>query len=113
MAGPNAREPSTVVTMIDFGMTFLEPELFELLRGFYSLAPPHNMTFPVHMVPSTLHAFFLGFILSNSRLQQYPPSIQYQKTFWRWAIHHLEHMTTDEACTFVCAREGLDKAYMV
>ena len=95
--------------LLDFGMALLEPELFELLRGFYSLLLPHDMHFPVHLLPSTLHAFFVDVILSNSRFQQYPPSTQYQKTFWKWVIHYLEHITPAEACTFACACDGLDK----
>lgn len=82
-------------------MTLLEPELFELLRGFYSLVPPHDMNLPVQKTHSTIHTFLLDAILFNPHFRQYPPSTQYQKAFWKWIIDHLEHPTSDEACIFV------------
>ncbi|KAF8240765.1 hypothetical protein L208DRAFT_1420241 [Tricholoma matsutake] len=81
-------------------MTLLEPELFELLRGFYSLVPPHDMNLPVQQTHSTIHTFLLDAILFNPHFRQYPPSTQYQKAFWKWIIDHLEHPTSDEACIF-------------
>ncbi|GLB43496.1 putative lysine methyltransferase [Lyophyllum shimeji] len=43
-----------------------------------------------------VHAFFLEHILLNPHFLQYPPSDQYQKTFWKWAIYHLENMAPIE-----------------
>ena len=77
----------------------LEPELFELLRGFYSLVPPSNVNFPAHLGLLNLHTFFLDAILSDPHFQQYPPSAQYQKNFWKRAIHLLERSTQNEART--------------
>lgn len=91
-------------------MTLLEPEVFSILRGFYSLVPPHSMDFPAQLSASILHEFLLSTILFNQHFRQYPPSVQYQRTFWKRAIYHLEHMTPDEACTFVMhSRDGSDK----
>ncbi|KAF8079091.1 putative methyltransferase-domain-containing protein [Lyophyllum atratum] len=73
-------------------------ELFDVLRAFASLVPPSKICFPKNLSPLIVHAFFLEQILLDPHFVQYPPSEQYQKIFWKWAIHHLENMPPTEAC---------------
>ncbi|KAF8899222.1 hypothetical protein BD779DRAFT_1659128 [Infundibulicybe gibba] len=65
-------------------------DLFELLRGFSSLTPPNRLCFPANISPVLVHDFLINFILLNSHIRDYPPSREYQKNFWKWAITHLE-----------------------
>lgn len=80
-------------------MALLTPELFEILRSFSSLFPPNSLTFPTQLPPSAIHDFLLESILLNSHFKTYPPSTQYQKTFWKWAINNLEVFGSGEAST--------------
>lgn len=65
-------------------------DLFLLLRQFCSLVPPIALFFPDHLPASDVHDFLVDSILLHPHLQQYPPSKQYQKSFWKWCISHLE-----------------------
>ncbi|KAG6830344.1 hypothetical protein H0H92_001137 [Tricholoma furcatifolium] len=76
----------------------LEPELFDILRAYASLAPLKGIKFPEDLGFDAIHTFLVDHILLNPHFLQYPPSEQYQSTFWKWAIHRLEKTTNDEAC---------------
>ncbi|KAF9469744.1 putative methyltransferase-domain-containing protein [Collybia nuda] len=78
-------------------MTLLTLELFEILRGFSSLVPPNSLIFPTRLSSSLIHDFFLTSILTSPHFKIFPPSVQYQKQFWKWAITHLETLDGDEA----------------
>ncbi|TFK41966.1 hypothetical protein BDQ12DRAFT_348414 [Crucibulum laeve] len=77
-------------------MTVLDSSLFELLRGFSCLKPPNSLLFPQDFSLPAVHSFLLDNILLNPHFQAYPPSAQYQKQFWKWAIAHLERMPQPE-----------------
>jgi hypothetical protein len=79
-------------------MVLLHVELFDFLRAYSALMPPNDISFPAHLPPSTVHDFLVNSILLNPQYQAYPPSKQYQKSFWKWTIHQLENMLSSEAC---------------
>ena len=69
--------------------------LFRILRGYSSLAPPKSLSIPSHLSFAEIHDFLLSTLLLNSHLHQYPPSRQYQKSFWKWAIQILEDLLSE------------------
>ncbi|KAF7347386.1 Protein-lysine N-methyltransferase EFM3 [Mycena venus] len=64
--------------------------LFQILRGYASLVPPNRLQFPSHLQAQVTHDFLVDHILLNAHFQNYPPSTDYQKSFWKWVIPHLE-----------------------
>ena len=71
--------------------------LFHVLRAYAILQPPRSISKP-NTSFSILHDFVLHHILHNPHFQQYPPSKQYQLSFWKWAIEWLESLISEEAC---------------
>jgi hypothetical protein len=76
-------------------------ELFAILRGYSGLSSPNKLVFPRLIPPEELHDFFINKILLNQHLHRYPPSDQYQRRFWKWAIERLEAISPDEACIHI------------
>ncbi|KAJ7606813.1 hypothetical protein FB45DRAFT_1068225 [Roridomyces roridus] len=76
-------------------MTTMLPELFEILRGYAALVPPKHLQFPTHLEAHVINTFLADRILTNPHFERYPPSKQYQKSFWKWTIDHLEKMPAD------------------
>ena len=70
----------------------MDPQLFALLRGFFCLIPPKNLSFPSSTSATKLNDFFLHNVLLDAHFQKYPPSQQYQRRFWKWAIEGLEDL---------------------
>ncbi|KAF9055987.1 hypothetical protein BJ165DRAFT_1430026 [Panaeolus papilionaceus] len=70
----------------------MDRQLFALLRGFYALTSVNKLQFPKGLSPSVINEFLLSDILLDPHFQQYPPSRQFQKQFWKWAIANLEQM---------------------
>ncbi|KAF8167491.1 hypothetical protein B0H34DRAFT_682041 [Crassisporium funariophilum] len=68
-------------------------QLFALLRGFFSLTPPNALEFPSSLSPTQINEFLLNSILLGEHCQLYPPSTQWQKQFWKWAIANLEELS--------------------
>ncbi|KAI0756301.1 hypothetical protein C8Q80DRAFT_1127820 [Daedaleopsis nitida] len=65
--------------------------LFDVLRGYATLRPPRAILKPaVPFVPT--HEFLLNALLLNPHFQEFPPSKQYQRSFWKWAIEWLEEL---------------------
>ncbi|OBZ79740.1 Protein-lysine N-methyltransferase EEF2KMT, partial [Grifola frondosa] len=81
-----------------FHMTAPPEQLVRILQGFASLQPPRTITFPSSLPWRQVHDFVLNFILLNEHFRDYPPSEQYQSTFWKWAIARLEEFACAEAC---------------
>ena len=77
----------------------LQRDLFELLRSYAALVPPHTMPFPSHMPTPDVHDFLLNFVLLNEHFRSYPPSKTYQCRFWKWAIHHLTAEQSEVRCS--------------
>ena len=82
-----------------FESFIMKGELFAILRGYSGLSSPNNFLFPRLIPPEEIHDFFINKILLYQHLRRYPPSDQYQRRFWKWAIEHLEALSPDEACT--------------
>lgn len=73
----------------------LDP-LFNILRAYATLQPPKSIQKPE--VPfSAAHDFLLQRLLLSPHFNDYPPSRQYQITFWKWAIEWLESLMSGEA----------------
>ncbi|KAJ7044966.1 putative methyltransferase-domain-containing protein [Mycena alexandri] len=71
-------------------MVSIHSDLFQILRGYASLIPPNYLQFPSHLEAQTINDFLVHHVLLNPHFQQYPPSKQFQKLFWKWVIPHLE-----------------------
>ncbi|KAF9486327.1 hypothetical protein BDN70DRAFT_902486 [Pholiota conissans] len=84
----------------------MNAQQFTLLRSFFGLTPPVALSFPSHCSINLINSFFVNDILLNPHFQQYPPSIQYQQRFWKWAIENLEELARkqeSEACQ-ICGK---------
>ncbi|KAH9949381.1 hypothetical protein B0H21DRAFT_131633 [Amylocystis lapponica] len=79
-------------------MEHIPEPLFKLLRGFAALVPPRMLDFPSNVPFTAVHNLLLDAILLNPHFEAYPPSREYQATFWKWAIRELEAVAIDEAC---------------
>jgi hypothetical protein len=67
-----------------------------LLRKYAALAPPSSLDISSELPFAEVHDFLLDSILLNTHLQTYPPSDDYKRSFWKWAIQRLESMIADE-----------------
>ncbi|KAI0095225.1 putative methyltransferase-domain-containing protein [Irpex rosettiformis] len=75
----------------------LPESLIDILRGYAVLCSPRNLCFPTALAFSDVHDFLLNRLLLNPHLTKYPPSSEYQKIFWKWAILNLEQLSrTDD-----------------
>ncbi|CAL1694583.1 unnamed protein product [Somion occarium] len=74
----------------------LPPSLLNILGAFASLTPTKYIVFPQDLTFAEIHNFLLKFILLNSHFQQYPPASQYQTSFWKSAVEHVEAITDSE-----------------
>lgn len=81
----------------------VEEILVKVLQYFSTLQSPKSLRIPLHLSFSRAHDFFLNRILLAPHFERYPPSKDYQYTFWKWAIHFLENLPRGEACT-LCLR---------
>ena len=78
-------------------LQMLPDPLFDILRIYATLQSPKLILTPDVSFESA-HAFLLDHVLLNHHFGEYPPSKQYQLTFWKWAIGWLERLASDEAC---------------
>lgn len=81
-----------------------EHPLLNVLRAYATLRPPKAIWRP-EVSFSLAHDFFLDYLLLNPHFKQSPPSIQYQISFWKWAIEWLEGLMSEEAGTAVVAHD--------
>ncbi|KAJ7665208.1 hypothetical protein DFH06DRAFT_309176 [Mycena polygramma] len=68
----------------------IHSDLFHILRGYASLIPANKLRFPSHLQTQVIHDFLVDHILLNAHFKKYPPSQDYQRTFWKWIIPALE-----------------------
>ncbi|KAF8204421.1 hypothetical protein K438DRAFT_1716134 [Mycena galopus ATCC 62051] len=85
-------------------MACILPDLFPILRGYASLVSPNRLRFPTHLRTQVIHDFLVEHILLNVHFQKYPPSPEYQKSFWKWIISQLECTDVAQSETEVDAR---------
>jgi hypothetical protein len=69
---------------------YIEQELFDILRGFASLQPTNSLKWPRSISFARTHDFLLNSVLLDSHFSSYPPSVQYQWSFWKWAVENME-----------------------
>ncbi|KAI0334344.1 hypothetical protein GY45DRAFT_1242518 [Cubamyces sp. BRFM 1775] len=74
--------------------------LFGLLRAYATLQPPKSIQLPPSLSFNVVHDYLLERILLNRHFQEFPPSKQYQSSFWKWAIDRLELLVSEEARRF-------------
>ncbi|KAJ7146268.1 hypothetical protein C8R44DRAFT_757025 [Mycena epipterygia] len=75
---------------MSFPSVCVHADLFQILRGYASLIPPNHLQFPSELQAQAIHDFLVDHVLLSVHFQTYPPSKQYQKSFWKWIIPHLE-----------------------
>ncbi|KAF9566898.1 hypothetical protein CPC08DRAFT_681596 [Agrocybe pediades] len=63
-----------------------------LLRSFYSLAPVNSLKLPNDCSFAAISQCLVANILQDDHFLSYPPSRQYQRRFWKWAIESLEDL---------------------
>lgn len=78
-------------------LTVLTSDLLEILGSYANLVPPKHICFSSSLSFASSHNFFLEHILLGSYFQAYPPSAQYQLSFWKWAMSNLESRINSEA----------------
>lgn len=80
----------------------MDAQFFNLLRDFLSLKPVNLLKYPAEKSPIDVQDFLLHHVLLYPHAISYPPSFQYQKRFWKWAIERLEEaagaLSGAEAC---------------
>ena len=74
--------------------------LFDVLRAYATLKSPRHIQKPDVSFASA-HQFLLEKVLLNAHFKEYPPSTQYQLSFWKWAIDWLENLIDGEACSTI------------
>ncbi|KAK0246172.1 hypothetical protein EDD85DRAFT_1017152 [Armillaria nabsnona] len=69
---------------------YADSELFTILQEYAAIVPAFRMQFPHSISKDTLHDFLLQSIVLDPHFSEYSPSKQYQKSFWKWVVQHLE-----------------------
>ena len=71
-------------------MAYTELELLHLLIGFATLRPVNPLEWPTHISIDKIHHFLLHSVFLSPHFLSYPPSLQYQRNFWKWVLENLE-----------------------
>ncbi|KAK0456140.1 hypothetical protein EV421DRAFT_32759 [Armillaria borealis] len=74
--------------------TYADSELFTILQEYAAIIPASRMRFPHCISKDALHDFLLQSIILDPHFNKYFPSKQYQKSFWKWVVQHLELIDT-------------------
>ncbi|PBL00670.1 hypothetical protein ARMGADRAFT_1006815 [Armillaria gallica] len=69
---------------------YADSELFTILQEYAAIVPASRMQFPHSISKDTLHDFLLQSIILDPHFSKYSPSKQYQRSFWKWVVQHLE-----------------------
>ncbi|EAU92324.2 hypothetical protein CC1G_00543 [Coprinopsis cinerea okayama7 len=64
--------------------------LFEVVRQYACLSPVNAISLPKDISNTVLQDFLVKELLEDQHLKVYPPSQQYQRTFWKKIVAHLE-----------------------
>lgn len=80
----------------------LPDPLFAILQGYASLTAVRILSDLSNITFHEAHDFFLNWLLLNPHFQAYPPSNQYQASFWKWAIGKLETLLASQVRTAFC-----------
>ena len=74
----------------------LPDPLFAILQGYASLIATRFLPDISNTSFDEAHDFLLNWLLLNPQFQAYPPSKQYQASFWKWAIGKLEELLASQ-----------------
>ncbi|KAJ3936148.1 MAG: putative methyltransferase-domain-containing protein [Lentinula lateritia] len=69
-------------------------EMFTLLRDYASLVPARFIQIPSNVPYAEINRFLVELLVLNPHFQKYPPSKQYQRSFWKMIIGQLEDILT-------------------
>lgn len=77
-------------------MVLLHPRLFILWRSFGALNGPKGLALPSNTELSfdELHDF-LVVLAQDEHFKEYPPSNQFQRIWWKWAVLSLEERLSE------------------
>ncbi|KAJ4485676.1 putative methyltransferase-domain-containing protein [Lentinula aciculospora] len=75
-------------------MNAIRWETFALLQDYASLAPTRFVSIPSNVSFAEINRCLLDLIVLNSHFEKYPPSKQYQRSFWKIIIGQLEDLLT-------------------
>ena len=64
--------------------------LHDILRRYSCLAPLRSFSLPQDVPRQILQDFLVKNVLNNELLAKYPPSVDYQRSFWKNVVSHLE-----------------------
>ncbi|KAK0481801.1 hypothetical protein IW261DRAFT_1102940 [Armillaria novae-zelandiae] len=69
---------------------YADPQLFTVLQEYAAIVPASRMQFPHFISKETFHEFLLQSIILDPHFSKFPPSKQYQKSFWKRVVQYLE-----------------------
>ncbi|KZT30931.1 hypothetical protein NEOLEDRAFT_1159994 [Neolentinus lepideus HHB14362 ss-1] len=80
-------------------MANIPRDFYNLLREYGALLPSRLLRFPLGIPWPELHNLLLENVLLDQHFTSYPPSVEYQRAFWKAAIDHLEANIPDPLVT--------------
>nr|GAT59569.1 predicted protein [Mycena chlorophos] len=92
IARDSPRSSKLTATSNDENATWFIPHPAAICRP----RPPQNLEYPIQLPPDLVHDFVLNHLLLDPHFAAYPPSEQYQKTFWKWMVRNLEQHSAEE-----------------
>ncbi|KAK0505763.1 hypothetical protein EDD18DRAFT_5009 [Armillaria luteobubalina] len=70
--------------------SYSDYQLLTVLQQYAAIVPASRIQFPHSISKETLHDFLLQSIILDPHFSKYSPSKQYQKSFWKYVVQHLE-----------------------
>ena len=67
-----------------------QDELFSLLQNFAALTPIRYLEWPTSTPLDVTQDFLIDQLIYSEHFRLYPPSENYQRSFWKWVISKLE-----------------------
>ncbi len=83
----------------------LPTSLIDIIRGYGVLCSPRFLNFPTDLPFVQVHDFLVKRLFLGPHFTAYPPSPEYQKIFWKWAIENLEQLSQSEASLLQVSRK--------
>ena len=68
----------------------MRSEVFELIRHYARLVPITELQWPSKTPVCEIQRDLIDHILDNAHFTDYPPSLSYQKRFWKWVVEKIE-----------------------
>ncbi|KAK0233548.1 hypothetical protein IW262DRAFT_89074 [Armillaria fumosa] len=70
--------------------SYADSQLLTILQQYAAIVPASRIQFPHSISKETLHEFLLQSIILDPHFSKYSPSKQYQRSFWKSVVQHLE-----------------------